>query len=617
MLQWLFNVGREVTANLTGLAVCMVAAVPLAVLVVLKLSRRLRAEAGQLTTGGTVAGTAVLGTLCALTVVWWVLGQGGDLARDGLWESLATMLFGPVAYDYIRPVIVVVGVALIVSIAVMGARSLIAESGLLRERMESVRNPIRRRGKMGSASFCTQEDYRRFREPDPEGLTFFGAFWGQGRRTKKLRRLDEGQGRFCLSAEDVARGVLTIGGPGSGKTQSVILPAIADWMAAGHSVIVTDPQNELADYVKRFAAATGHQAVIHDPTSDHGARFNVAAGIRDLSEARAIADVLVPAGQTNDTDPFWRESAQALLAACLQRFENIGQIMLALGDLRGLARELARNGDDISVLATPFTAGAKGDKNLAAGIAATLATALTGWADESMRSATASSDFSADEIVERPTAVVLTCPGRQRAIYARYLGCVLRKLIMDLDMIGEENGGPLPVPVGVVMDEFPTFGRMDSLLLDVNLVRKRRISVLIAAQTKGQFNMIYGKEATDTLFAGLATQIVFGGCDQETASFYSHASGMTTETLPSGLGQALHVRQRPLLTPDEIQTPARGNATLFTRFVTESQATQVIMFSRLTRLYDRKDWEATLGGINSDDASIIARPLEEHEIPTP
>ena len=78
---------------------------------------------------------------------------------------------------------------------------------------------------------------------------------------------------------------------------------------------------------------------------------------------------------------------------------------------------------------------------------------------------------------------------------------------------------------------------------------------------------------------------------------------MATETLSTRLGQALHVRQRPLLTPDEIQTPVRGNATLFTRFVTESEATQVIMFSRLTRLYDRKDWEARLEGINSDGAT--------------
>ena len=49
------------------------------------------------------------------------------------------------------------------------------------------------------------------------------------------------------------------------------------------------------------------------------------------------------------------------------------------------------------------------------------------------------------------------------------------------------------MPVGVILDEFPTLGKLDSLVADVNLVRKRRISILIGAQTKGQFEMIYGR----------------------------------------------------------------------------------------------------------------------------
>jgi len=37
--------------------------------------------------------------------------------------------------------------------------------------------------------------------------------------------------------------------------------------------------------------------------------------------------------------------------------------------------------------------------------------------------------------------------------------------------------------------------------------------------------MIYGTEGTQALFTGLATQIVYGGCDHDTADFYSKASG--------------------------------------------------------------------------------------------
>ena len=90
------------------------------------------------------------------------------------------------------------------------------------------------------SAFCTPREFRRFRRTDPDGLTLLGAFWGADRR-----RLDFGAGRFGLSGEDAARGLLALGGPGSGKTQGIILPAIADRMQAGHSLIIADPQGEL------------------------------------------------------------------------------------------------------------------------------------------------------------------------------------------------------------------------------------------------------------------------------------------------------------------------------------------------------------------------------------
>lgn len=55
-----------------------------------------------------------------------------------------------------------------------------------------------------------------------------------------------------------------------------------------------------------------------------------------------------------------------------------------------------------------------------------------------MRANTSASDFDAALIVQ-PTVVVLTCPGRMRAVYASYLGATLRELMLDLDTIGERN----------------------------------------------------------------------------------------------------------------------------------------------------------------------------------
>jgi type IV secretory pathway TraG/TraD family ATPase VirD4 len=50
----------------------------------------------------------------------------------------------------------------------------------------------------------------------------------------------------------------------------------------------------------------------------------------------------------------------------------------------------------------------------------------------------------------------------------------------------------------------------------------------VGAQTKGQFHRLSGRDGTQALFTGLATQIVYGDCDVDTADFYSGASGTTT-----------------------------------------------------------------------------------------
>lgn len=501
------------------------------------------------------------------------------------------------------------------------------DGGLIREQVNNVRDPMRVRGDSGSAHFCRWREFGRFRKPDKQGMTLLGAFWGArpGKGdSRTYMRLDMGMGRMNLSGEDIARGILTIGAPGSGKSQSIILPAIADHMENDHSVIVVDPQGELTPKVMKFAAVTGHQVIVHDPTSKIYPRFNLGEGIGTISDARSIADVLVPPG--NGDNKFWTDSASMLLSACLLRFSSLGEIYEALSDVDFIGKRLEEKEDDAYRLANSFIASLAADGRLASNVVATLSTSLTGWADTTAREATDRSDFSAEAMTEQPTAVVLACPGRMRSVYAPYLGGVLRKLMLDLDTIGEKNRGPLPIPVGVILDEFPTLGKLDSLVQDVNLVRKRRISILIAAQTKGQFHMIYGNDATNALFAGMATQIIFGGCDQETAEFYSKASGQTTvggaedngfsfglpsgvvDDKPGGSGSSMP-RQRQLLTADEIQTPGRGNAIIFSRYVTESYATQVIIFAKLTRMYQREDWNKKMAGLTEDDAMIMKRPV--------
>jgi type IV secretory pathway TraG/TraD family ATPase VirD4 len=161
----------------------------------------------------------------------------------------------------------------------------------------------RRRDELGSAHFADLREYKRFADKHPQGMTLLGEFRGEEHKPQQYRILGN---RFSLSAEDAARGVITIGNPGSGKSQGIILPIIADSMKDGESLIITDPQGELRQNLLDFARVTGHIVIVHDPTDDTCARFNLADGVQTVSNARALAEVLLPSAQGND---FWQGSA--------------------------------------------------------------------------------------------------------------------------------------------------------------------------------------------------------------------------------------------------------------------------------------------------------------------
>ncbi|MDX1994628.1 MAG: type IV secretory system conjugative DNA transfer family protein [bacterium] len=606
MIYWLFTDGRALLSSCLVPLLCLALPAPLVFAALLGAGIQRTTEPQQWQ-GWKRGGRVALHLLITLAVTALYLTLAGDVAlhrsrtRAAPNAVIQFLVGAPRQLDSLR--LLLSGFLLVFAgfLVNVGLHNGIKNGGWLRERLDRMRQPQVKRGALGSSHFCTPREYKRFRREDAEGLTLLGAFWGEGKR-----RLDLGTGRFSLSGEDIARGILTLGGPGSGKTQGIILPAIADRMLAGHSLVVADPQGEITAHVLKYAAVTRHLVVVHDPTSTRGPRFNLAEGIDTVSDARAIADVLVPSAQGDNR--FWTDSAAALLAACLIRFPNLGDIYNAMNDLKGLAGKLASKKDDAALLANSFIASVGSDGKVASNVVATLATALTGWASTDVRANTAASDFDAELIVAQPTVVVLTCPGRMRAVYASYLGATLRKLMLDLDTIGERNKGPLPVPVGVILDEFPTLGKLDSLVADVNLVRKRRISILIGAQTKGQFHMIYGSEGTQALFTGLATQVIYGGCDADTAEFYSKASGTATTDANTDDPNS-HLRQRPLLTVDEVVTPQVGNCTIFARYVEAGFATQVVLNARLTRFYEREDWKQRLKQTDPAEPLLLERGL--------
>ncbi len=603
MLYWLFTTYRSAALFVAIPLLCLAVVAPIIAVHVLGMGGQKSADpTPSAKQTWVMRGSALIVGLAVVHIALVILGSIAverSYARAS--SPLITILIGPPGYHSGRLALtgfLTVGLGIG---AAIGVQQLIREGGWLREALNRMRDPIRRREEVGSAHFCYPSEFSRLVKPKEDGLVLLGAFYGKrghGGAADDFYRLDAGPNRpyagkgITLSIEDQARGMVVVGPPGTGKSQAVILPVIAESMQLQQSVIVADPQGELTSTVLDLARVTGHPVIIHDPTSAEYPRYNLAEQICSVSEAQAVARVLIPPGMHHD---FWHKSAQNLLAACLLRFETLGEVLLELGSLGTLSARLEAKEDGAAYLSRSFAASATSDGRLAASVVATLqASTLSAWADDTVRSATEGTDFSAAMLVDRPTALILKCPGRYREVYGPYFGAILQKLLVDLDTMGEQTGGPLARPVKIVLDEFPTLGRLDSIAGGVNLFRKRRIGFLLA---------------------GLATQIYFGSCDAITARYVSEALGLSTERLPiphSATGPA-PVRQRRLMNPEEVVTPPRGNCTIIHHTATANYAAQVVLLASLTRIYERRDWIEWIATAKEEgrEPLLMQRPLFE------
>lgn len=594
----------------------------------------------------------VLVALIGLPIVAWYLGQGGPRTSKGEFSAeqlrvllpelalvflatlhlalpvaaavgikratpqaatwLATALVGPAEYDSSR---LLIGAAILFGVGGMACLFTflqLRDGGWLREQVSLLRDPTRRSGELGSATFITPGQMTHLqKDKGPFQLPLYGKFygtWGPMMPVRLLQRIDtismdrKQAGRILFSAEDQARGMAIIGPPGTGKSQAGILPILAEAMKAGQSAIVLDPQSELLKYALDFARVTNHRVIVHDPTEPAAQHVNLAQGAHSVPEARAIANLFVSTSKAQGGAAFWENSANNLLAACLLRFGSLGEILGACSNLKGLAKLLEMKDDEAKMLASAFISDALyADGKTSSGVLSQLlASPLINWSDPDVRLATDRTDFAAAQLVDQPTVIVLKCPGRYMKGFGPYLSAILQKLMLDLDTIGEKAGGALPRPVKIIIDEFPVMGKLDAVVEAVNLFRKRRISFVVAMQSIAQLYNIYGRDGAETLISGMATQIVFGSCDHATAQYVTQVLGKATRQVEatfmasSDSRSQRQVRVRDLMTVDEVISPSRGNCTVLYRYATTTYAAQVVMLAALSYMFDRDDWQKAI-----------------------
>lgn len=380
------------------------------------------------------------------------------------------------------------------------------------------------------------------------------------------------------------RNVLVIGGSGSGKTRSYVIPNVLQMNA---SLLVTDPKGTLEAELGPALRAAGYEVARID-TVDFGrsARYNPLAYVRTQQDVLEVVDCII-ANTTREgassADPFWENAERLLYSAlvaylvwhCPEADRNLPGLMTLLS----LAS--ASEGDEgykspLDVLFDELETGKRcvvgemgprqeGARSFTGGTRVVWVRVAEPLAPEDDF---ALGRYRAFRVAAGRTlkSIIISCNARLAPLGGEEIRRVLSGDDLGIDLMGEPgrrvaifattsdtngtfsfllallvwqatnllcerafrvHGGSLPTPVHLVLDEFANIGRLPDFERTIAVVRSRNIGVSVILQSLSQLKARYG-ESAQTIVDCCDTTLFLGGNSNETNRGISEKVGKQT-----------------------------------------------------------------------------------------
>ena len=152
-----------------------------------------------------------------------------------------------------------------------------------------------------------------------------------------------------LSEEESFKNVAVIARTGAGKTSRFIIPNVLDKAKMNASMVINDPRGEVYAATSGAMKRAGYDIKVIAPhQAEISARFNPLAEARDDIELDAIAELLVRAGNPNNSDAFWNAGATRFASVFLKALRNVekteGRPVMTLTNLAYLLQNFGSDG---------------------------------------------------------------------------------------------------------------------------------------------------------------------------------------------------------------------------------------------------------------------------------
>lgn len=353
-----------------------------------------------------------------------------------------------------------------------------------------------------------------------------------------------------INIDNIFRGTLVIGTPGSGKSFGVVMPFIRQLIDKGFCTCLYDFKfpdlAQLAYHHYLLGKKSGKLKnygfhVINLNQVEMSRRVNVfkSAYIRTLADASETAEALVEALKKGDksggSDQFFTQSAVNFLACCIYffaRYENgkystFPHVLAFLNSSYDQIFDTLVANPELSSLLSPFMSAyhAKAFDQLEGQVGtlkifiSRLATVETFWV------------FSGDDFplkiseAQHPSILVLANDPNTQNINSACYSVVLNRLTRLINSKGN-------LPSALILDELPTIfvHRIENLIATA---RSNKVAVLMGLQELPQFHQHYGKEVANTICAVVGNVLSGSVRSKETLDWLEKLFGKVKQTSES------------------------------------------------------------------------------------
>ena len=345
------------------------------------------------------------------------------------------------------------------------------------------------------------------------------------------------------------RNIFVVGGPGSFKTQSYVLPNVINNRSS--SIVVTDPKGEIYEMTNAIKQKQGYKTVVVN-FKDFllSSRYNPLLYIRKSSDTNIIANAVVSAKNDPKRKDFWFNAQMSLLNSLIKyvyfeydpKSRNLEGILDFLEEfdprynedgVSELDEQFERLPDGHEAKRSYYLGFRQAQSEARPNIVISLLTTLLDYIDNDVSEFTNTNDFFFEELGQSKVCLYILISPLDRT-WDGLINLYFQQMFTELFLLGDKNNAKLPVPCVMLLDEFVNLGYFATYENFLATCRGYRISVSTILQSIPQLQELYGDKKAKAIIGNHSVRICLGGVEETTAEYFSRLIGDTTIRVNTG-----------------------------------------------------------------------------------